>query len=96
MQNRITKTCLGLGLLVALTGLGFAGCGTTTPAGVVGNAQTGATEFATVCANCHTPAQIKPFSFLIRTNMSTLNAAMTGITLTDQQIADLQAFLATQ
>ena len=80
---------LGLAILVGLTA-----CGTTTP-GLVGNAANGATEFAAACAGCHTAAALKPVAGFIISNLGTLNPAMNGITLTDQQIADLQAYLAT-
>lgn len=92
MVNKAATLCLLT--LVAAVGLVLTGCGTQT--GLIGNATAGATDFTQLCVACHTAAAIKPFSGLITNNMGSLNAAMNGINLTNQQIADLQAYLATQ
>ncbi len=64
--------------------------------GLVGNATAGETDFNTMCAVCHTAATLAGSADSIVTDMGTVNAAMSAITLTDQQVADLKAFLATQ
>jgi mono/diheme cytochrome c family protein len=85
-----------LSLLIALAGLclGAVGCPVTPP--VVGDAAAGETKFNSTCSGCHTAAAIAPDRNLIRANMGTLNSAMSGITLTNQEVADLKAYLATQ
>ncbi|HVP11435.1 MAG TPA: hypothetical protein VMV94_09650 [Phycisphaerae bacterium] len=92
-------TSVLLVVLSAVVVLGLAACGTTTPTGLVGNATAGQTLYTSTrsAAQCHpSAAALKPFAGLITNNMGTINPAMSGITLTNQQIADLRAFLATQ
>jgi mono/diheme cytochrome c family protein len=90
---RLSLSIAGVAVVVWL-----AACGTTTPTvpGLVGDATAGATEFNQVCTACHTVAQIQPAASRITNNMAGVSFFMTGITLTDQQVADLQAFLAAQ
>jgi mono/diheme cytochrome c family protein len=62
-----------------------------------GNATAGQTLYTQSCVACHpSAATIAGFANLITTDMGTVSPAMTGLTLTAQQIADLQAYLATQ
>ncbi len=84
---------------VALLAFMLAGCPTsTTPSntGVTGSATAGQAEFSQTCAACHTASALVGFQNRITNNMGTISPAMAGITLTDQQVADLQAFIATQ
>ncbi len=81
-----------VGLLVILAA---GGC-PTTPGGTTGDAAAGQTLFSQECSGCHTAAALAPARSRITNDLGTINAAMNGITLTDQQVADLQAYLATQ
>jgi mono/diheme cytochrome c family protein len=58
---------------------------------VAGEAKSNAT-----CAGCHTAASLAGHENLIRRNMGLVSPAMAGITLTDQEVADLKAFIAQQ
>jgi mono/diheme cytochrome c family protein len=84
--------------VAALVALSQGGCPTPTPKPTVtGDATAGGTLFDVRCIGCHNPAStIAAARNVITNNMGTLDAAMNGITLTDQEIADLKAFLATQ
>jgi hypothetical protein len=84
-----------LGISCAAIALGLSACGTAAGSGLLGDAAVGATEFDLTCARCHAAFEIKLFSNLIVNNMGSVNPAMKGILLTDQQIADIRAFLAT-
>ncbi len=84
---------VAIGVLLVLT----VGCPTTTtPNTTTGNAADGQAKFNSTCAGCHTASTLAGVRDMITNNMGTINAAMSGITLTNQQVADLQAFLATQ
>lgn len=61
-----------------------------------GDPAAGQTTFAALCSTCHAANSLRGRESLIVNNMGTVSSAMAGITLTDQQIADLQAFIATQ
>jgi mono/diheme cytochrome c family protein len=90
MKKLVVSFCL-----IAVFGLSLGnGCPPTTP--ITGNVTNGQTLFNQECASCHTAAFLKSVSNNIISNLGSLNAAMNGLTLTSQQIADLQAFLATQ
>ncbi|HVP11434.1 MAG TPA: hypothetical protein VMV94_09645 [Phycisphaerae bacterium] len=97
-MNRRAASAL-LAVSSALILLAVAACGIclfgTAPA-VTGDPTVGAAIFDAVCSRCHSVQFIKPFADLLTNNMGDLNPAMKGITLTDQDIADLRAFLATQ
>jgi hypothetical protein len=86
---------IGLAVLGVTILVGLTACQTSTTPGLVGNATAGATDFTNLCSGCHTAAALKPFAGNIISNLGTLNPAMNGITLTAQQIADIQAYLAT-
>jgi hypothetical protein len=92
----MTRRAAGVRLAVLglMTLVGLAACQTTTP-GLVGSATAGATDFTSLCSGCHAAAALKPFAGNIVSNLGSLNPAMNGITLTAQQIADIQAYLAT-
>ncbi len=82
-------------LIVVAAGL-VACTGCPQPQGM-GSAANGETLFNAQCVGCHSAAAVKPGAGLISTTgLGLINAAMTGITLTNQQVLDLQAFLATQ
>ncbi len=63
----------------------------TTP---TGNAANGQAIFSAKCVGCHpSPSALKSAAGRITNTMGTINAAMNGITLTDQEVLDLQAYL---
>lgn len=83
----------GLAVPMLLTG----GCPTTDtqlPSDIVGDATAGQQEFSDRCANCHTKSSVAGARNQISNNLGSLGFAMSGITLTDQEIADLRAYLA--
>ncbi len=61
-----------------------------------GAAAAGETLFNSRCIGCHVAgaASIVEDRARITNDMGTVNAAMTGVTLTDQEVADLQALAA--
>jgi hypothetical protein len=64
---------------------------TVTP---VGDPVAGAALFAAQCIGCHpSAAALKPQASQITNNMGSIDPAMSSITLTDQQVADLKAYL---
>jgi hypothetical protein len=64
----------------------------TVSAPITGNAANGLTIFNARCIGCHpVAATLQPN--LVVNDLGTINAAMAGITLTDQEVADLKAFL---
>jgi mono/diheme cytochrome c family protein len=75
---------------------GLAGCNgtagvTTDPAVAAGEA-----TFNARCAACHTAASLAGRQSLITHDLGTLSATMNGITLSDEEVAGLKAFLAAQ
>lgn len=56
----------------------------------------GQTKFNNTCANCHSASALAPNADAITNNMGSVNSAMNGIMLTDEEVTDLMAFLATQ
>ena len=82
-------------VLVALS-LGVTGCPIRLPGGQTGDAAAGQALFTQRCSGCHSAAELAPVRFLIVSNLGTLNSAMSGITLTTEEIANIRAFLATQ
>lgn len=78
----------------------LAGCQQPAPStgggGGGGDAVAGQATFNQRCASCHTPGQIAGSANRITNNLATVNIAMIGITLSDTEVANLQAFLATQ
>jgi mono/diheme cytochrome c family protein len=80
---------VGLGLV------SLAGCPQPTTM-LTGDAAAGQTLFAQDCARCHSAASVAGGAALVTNNMGGINAAMNGITLTDQQVTEIKAFLATQ
>jgi hypothetical protein len=83
----IAFICISVGIVA-----GVVSCGTSTPT-LLGDATAGAADFTALCEPCHTFGVIKPVSNLIVNDMGTIDAQMAGIFLTNQQIADLQAYL---
>jgi mono/diheme cytochrome c family protein len=89
-----SKRAIVLLSAAALIALGLGGCPTATPTGLTGDPTVGLTLFETECIGCHpTSAGLNPNA--VTNNLGTVNPAMIGITLTDQQVADVQAYLAT-
>jgi mono/diheme cytochrome c family protein len=90
----MARRALGVSLVLVgiVVALGVASCGTSTPP-LVGNAAAGEAVFTSTCQQCHNFGELKPLSNLIVNEMVQINPAMFGILLTDQQVADLQAFL---
>ncbi len=90
----IRKWGVWAGVLAAVLAFS-AGCPQPTTT-TTGDAAAGQADFNSICSGCHTAATIAPARGLIRTNMGSINPAMSAITLTTQHVADLQSFLATQ
>ena len=93
-MNR-SKPCTLVVIAGAALTMGLASCGIFFGPPLTGDPVAGATFFVDVCSRCHSAAFVKPFADLITFNMGDVNPAMTGIVLTDQEIADLKAYLAT-
>ena len=89
-------------LLSSLGAVAFAagaGCpqGGTTPIPADNTvALAGQTDFNSLCASCHGASALAPFAGRVTNNMGTVNSRMNGIQLTDQQVTEIKAFLATQ
>ena len=92
-MKRLTVCALAAIAGVALT-LAMAACGLTGPP-LTGDPAAGAAIWDAVCSRCHSIAFVKPLADLITLDMGILNPAMKGIFLTDVDIDDLKAFLAT-
>jgi mono/diheme cytochrome c family protein len=88
------KGLVGLGIAAASVMVALTGC--TVPSTSGGDATAGAAKFAATCSSCHTAASLRGVSSLVTNNMGSLAPAMAGITLTDQEVADVRAFLLTQ
>lgn len=88
-----TRRLFLLVAIVLLVALSMGGCPIRPPANLAGDAAAGQTLFADKCQKCHLAASLKGNESRIVNN---LGAAMDNIMLTDQEIADLDAFLATQ
>jgi mono/diheme cytochrome c family protein len=86
---------VSLSTLVLLVGLslGATGCPLIPSPTPTGNAAAGQTLFENQCVQCHTFTFLQDNRSEIVTNLGSLNSATSGITLTDQQVADLKAFL---
>jgi len=89
---RMRRGLAGLGFAAAAALVTGAGC---TPPGS-GNVTAGETKFNASCATCHSAASLRGTASLVTNDLGTLAPQMAGITLTDQEVADIQAFLATQ
>ncbi|MFO0837785.1 MAG: cytochrome c [Phycisphaerae bacterium] len=88
-------------LLVGATlSLSVGGCptqtDTQTPSDLTGNAAAGQAIFAQRCASCHSARGLSGREGRITNNMGSVLSAMRGITLTDQEVVELQAFIASQ
>lgn len=70
--------------------------GAQVPSDIVGDATAGQTKFTDTCARCHTTRSVAGSRSRITNDMGALAYSMRGITLTDQEVADLREFLATQ
>jgi mono/diheme cytochrome c family protein len=78
------------GLLTAAALAVSAGCEMQMTGG--GDPTAGRTVFNGFCAACHAPsAKVDPG--LVVNDMGMVNGAMNGLMLTDQQVADVKAFL---
>jgi mono/diheme cytochrome c family protein len=73
----------------------LAGCPQPTTM-LTGDAAAGQTLFAQDCARCHSAASVAGGAALVTNNLGSINAGMNGITLTDQQVTEIKAFLETQ
>ncbi|GMV96174.1 MAG: hypothetical protein AMXMBFR83_05420 [Phycisphaerae bacterium] len=85
-----------VGWVMAAGVAGLAGCNgtagvTTDPAVAAGEA-----TFNARCAACHSPASLTGRQDRVTNDLGTLSATMNGITLTDDEVGDLKAFLAVQ
>jgi hypothetical protein len=94
MTRRATRIGFGLLSLAVAAGLTVS-CGIFTPV-LVGDAAAGQLIFELTCQRCHAIVDLKPFSDLIVNDLGALNPRMQGIFLSNQEVADIRAFLATQ
>lgn len=87
-----------MAVAVVVVTLCAAGCGFAEKPVPADNtaALAGQTKFNSICINCHIAAFLAPNADRITNDMGTVNSRMSGITLTDQEVSDLQAYLATQ
>lgn len=94
----ITGTASWTLVIGATTITAPAGPATLTKVVVTGNSANGQTLFNADCVGCHSAASVAPGADLVvpNANLGTINSEMNGIILTDQEAADIQAFLATQ
>jgi mono/diheme cytochrome c family protein len=82
-------------LLAALFLLGLAGCPAAEPI-VDDQVAAGQAKFNQSCATCHSAASLRGASRFVVNDMGTVTAAMTGVILTDEEVANIKAFLLTQ
>ena len=61
-----------------------------------GDVAAGQATFNARCAQCHTAASLSNNANQITNNLGAINPVMFGITLTDEEVANLRAFVATQ
>jgi hypothetical protein len=93
----LKRWTVSVSVVAALVGLTVWGCtGVSVPAsGAGGDSASGQTLYSQRCASCHPSASsLKSVSGLITNNLGSVSSRMNGITLTDQQVLDLQAYLA--
>jgi mono/diheme cytochrome c family protein len=91
------KWIISLSLLFAVATLGLGAIGGCSPAtGLTGDPVAGQTTFTAKCSGCHTAPSLAGNENRIVRNMGTVSVAMAGVTLTDQEVADLKAYIATQ
>jgi mono/diheme cytochrome c family protein len=91
----LRRWTVSLCVLVAFVGLTILGCATQPPSGLNGDPAAGETKVNQSCAGCHTARSLQGSEDRIGTNLGLVSPAMIGITLTDQQVADLQAYIFT-
>lgn len=99
MFSRFAWTSIGGIAAVNFLVLTLGGCptdGAMLPSDIVGDVAVGETLFAESCAQCHSARGVASARSRITYDMGDISAAMNGITLTDQDIADLREFLAAQ
>lgn len=58
--------------------------------------QAGQTKFNQSCAGCHSASSLANSANRITNNLGTINPVMSGVTLTDDEVTNLKAFLALQ
>lgn len=56
----------------------------------------GQAKFNSICIRCHRPSALASHAGRITNNMGTIASRMKDVTLTDEEIANLRAYLATQ
>ena len=94
------RTKAGLAFFTAvLIAMLAAGC----PTNITGDVTVGQNDYTTMCAACHslgsfdtsgTAGDLAGNSDDIISNLGSIDVAMAGIVLSDQQVADLRAFVA--
>ncbi|MCB9857420.1 MAG: cytochrome c [Phycisphaerales bacterium] len=94
-SNTFRTATLVIALVAALS---IVGCGTMTNVVPTDNAAAlaGETTFANDCARCHSASSLKGSAGQIINDLGSLDSAMNGITLTDEEVTNLKAYLATQ
>ncbi len=97
--RRWVATSVAIGAIIFMIG---AGCPTNQTGGGGGGTGTGGdvaagqAKFNSTCAGCHNAANLKGAVNLIQNNMGNVNPAMSGITLSNQDVLNLQAFISSQ
>jgi cytochrome c553 len=94
MTRRATRIVTGL-LCLAVAAALTVSCGIFTPV-LVGDAAAGQLIFELTCQRCHAVVDLVPFSDLVVNDLGAINPKMEGIFLSDQQVADIRAFLDAQ
>ncbi|MCA9254855.1 MAG: hypothetical protein KDA33_04425 [Phycisphaerales bacterium] len=87
-----------LNLMVVVIATGLWGCGTLSNPVPTDNAAAlaGATVFANECARCHSARSVSGFAGQLPNDFGALDSRMNGITLSDEELSNLNAYLATQ
>ncbi|HPF38168.1 MAG TPA: hypothetical protein P5081_00855 [Phycisphaerae bacterium] len=93
-----TRSRAVLSLMVIVAAAGLWGCGTMSIPVPTDNAAAlaGETVFADQCARCHSARSVSGFAGQLPNNLGALDSRMNGITLSDEELSNLNAYLATQ
>ena len=96
MVNRKAVLAVAAGALAAAAiGLGLGGCRTTEaiPVPDTASAAEGQKIFANTCSRCHTTSRLRGHAGRVRTNMGSISSAMRDVKLTDEDVANVKAFI---
>lgn len=81
-------------MAVVVSALFVIGCNTVPSDNAA--AAAGQTTFNAECAGCHVASLLAPDASRITNDMGTVNSSMSDIMLTNEEVMNLQAYLATQ